>query len=55
MLGTNDPKTVFHAPPGEIAAGAAALLGLIRQSDAGPRGTAPKILLVCPPAAGPLP
>ena len=53
MLGTNDLKTVFHAPPGEIAAGAAVLMGLIRQSEAGPRGTAPKILLVCPPAVGP--
>jgi len=53
MLGTNDLKTVFHAPPGEIAAGAAALIRLIQQSESGPGGTAPRILLVCPPVAGP--
>ncbi len=54
MLGTNDLKTVFHAPPGEIAAGAAALVRLVRQSGAGPGGTAPQVLLVCPPTVASL-
>ncbi len=53
MLGTNDLKSVFHVPAGEIAAGAAALIRLIRQSETGPGGQAPRVLLVCPPAAGP--
>lgn len=53
MLGTNDLKTIFHAPPGEIAAGAAALAKIVRQSEAGPDGAAPRVLLVCPPVAGP--
>jgi lysophospholipase L1-like esterase len=53
MLGTNDLKTIFHAPPGEIAAGAASLIRLIRHSESGPGGTAPRVLLVCPPQAGP--
>ncbi len=53
MLGTNDLKTIFHAPPGEIAAGTASLIRLIQQSESGPGGTAPRVLLVCPPQAGP--
>lgn len=53
MLGTNDLKTVFHVPPGEIAAGAAALIKIIQQSGAGPAGQGPRILLVCPAVAGP--
>lgn len=54
MLGTNDLKTVFHAPPGEIAAGAAALVRLVRQSAAGPGGAPPQVLLVCPPTVASL-
>ncbi len=54
MLGTNDLKTVFRAPPGEIAAGAAALVRLVRQSAAGPRGAPPQVLLVCPPTVASL-
>lgn len=53
MLGTNDLKTVFQAPAGEIAAGNAILIRLILQSESGPGGKAPQILLVCPPAVGP--
>ena len=53
MLGTNDLKTVFHAPPEEIAAGAGALIKIILQSEAGPAGVPPRVLLVCPPVAGP--
>lgn len=54
MLGTNDLKTVFHTPPGEIAAGVGVLAKMILASVAGPRDTAPPLLLVCPPAIGDL-
>lgn len=54
MLGTNDLKTIFHAPPRGIADGVAALVRMIRQSDAGPNGQPPHVLVVCPPAVGPL-
>jgi lysophospholipase L1-like esterase len=54
MLGTNDLKSMFNLPPAEIATGAGALVKIIQQSDAGPEGGSPKILLVCPPAVGDL-
>ena len=54
MLGSNDLKTIFHAPPGDIAAGASLLVKIILQSDAGPENKAPRVLLVCPPAIGDL-
>lgn len=54
MLGTNDLKTVFNAPPGEIAAGVAALVKLVKQSEAGPAGQPPGVMIVCPPPVGPL-
>ena len=50
MLGTNDLKTGL--PPGEIAAGASALVKMILQSDSGLKARAPKVLLICPPATG---
>ena len=49
MLGTNDLKTMFHLPAGEIAAGAGILAKLILQSECGPSAGAPKVLLVSPP------
>jgi lysophospholipase L1-like esterase len=54
MLGTNDLKAVFNVPPGEVAAGVAVLSRMILRSDAGPGNRPPKLLLVCPPAVGPL-
>jgi len=54
MLGTNDLKTMFQLSPAEIAAGAEVLVRMILQSDAGPAGKAPRVLLVCPPAVGSL-
>jgi lysophospholipase L1-like esterase len=54
MLGTNDLKAVFNAPPGEVAAGVAVLARMILRSDAGVGARPPKLLLVCPPAVGPL-
>jgi len=53
MLGTNDLKAVHSLPAGEIATGAGVLARLILQSTAGPRNTAPKLLVVGPPAADP--
>jgi lysophospholipase L1-like esterase len=54
MLGTNDLKSMFGVSPGEIAAGLGILLRIILQSECGPNGVAPKVLLVCPPAIGDL-
>ncbi len=52
MLGTNDLKTFLNVPPQDIASGAGLLAKLILSSDAGPRGKAPRVLLVCPPSVG---
>lgn len=54
MLGSNDLKTIYHVPPGDIAAGAGLLVKMILQSDAGPGNNAPRVLLVCPPPVGDL-
>ena len=54
MLGTNDLKSMFNLPPGDIAAGASLLVKMILQSDAGPNGGSPRVLVVCPPAVGDL-
>lgn len=54
MLGTNDLKTFFNVPPQDIANGAGVLVRLIRESDAGPDGKAPRVLLVCPGVVGDL-
>lgn len=54
MLGTNDLKSTFNVPPGEIASGAGVLARMILASDAGPANRPPKLLLLCPPAIGDL-
>lgn len=54
MLGTNDLKTLFNAPAADIANGVALLVKMILQSDAGPDGQAPRVLLVAPAAIGDL-
>jgi lysophospholipase L1-like esterase len=54
MLGSNDLKTFLHVPPQDIANGASMLVKMILQSDAGPDGKAPRVLLVCPPTIGEL-
>ena len=54
MLGSNDLKTVFHVPPGEVATGAGVLARFILASNCGPRNAPPKLLLLCPPAIGDL-
>jgi len=54
MLGTNDLKSTFNLPPGEIANGAAVLAKMILASDSGPGNKPPRLLLVCPPQIGDL-
>jgi lysophospholipase L1-like esterase len=48
MLGTNDLKARFGVPPGDIAGGIGMLLAIIRGAEAGPEGSVPKILVICP-------
>ena len=52
MLGTNDLKTFISSPAQDIASGAGLLAKIVLTSDAGPRGKAPRVLLVCPAAVG---
>ncbi len=47
-LGTNDLKMRFSVSPGDIAGGVGTLLKIVRQSECGPEGGAPKMLVVCP-------
>lgn len=54
MLGTNDLKSLYNLPPGEIANGAGILARMILSSTAGPDNRPPKLLLVCPPEIGDL-
>lgn len=48
MLGTNDLKARFAVTPADIARCAGRLLSVVATSTAGPGGTAPAMLLVCP-------
>jgi lysophospholipase L1-like esterase len=52
MLGTNDLKGRFGLGARDIAAGAGALLDIVRASDCGPEGSPSQALLVCPPPVG---
>ncbi len=49
MLGTNDLKTMYGVAPLLIADSLSRLVAAIRQSEAGPEGAAPEVLLICPP------
>jgi lysophospholipase L1-like esterase len=49
MLGTNDLKKRFSAPPSDIVRGAGVLLDVIAASAAGKAGKAPAVLLMAPP------
>ena len=49
LLGTNDLKMRYSAPPSDIAAGAAVLVDIIAGSAAGRDGKAPPVLLLAPP------
>lgn len=56
MLGTNDLKHRFGKSPYDIASGAGFLVDAIQVTPCGPDGSAPRVLLVCPPpTADPLP
>lgn len=50
MLGTNDLKDRFCVTAPEIAKSAGRLVKLIQQSDCGPQGSAPQVVLIAPPA-----
>ena len=52
MLGTNDLKVMYNLAPSEIATGAGQLVKLVQQSECGPKGRAPRVLLVCPALVG---
>jgi lysophospholipase L1-like esterase len=49
LLGTNDMKKRFSLSAMEISKGITTLLEVIKKSETGPNGTAPKILLLAPP------
>jgi len=49
MLGTNDLKKRFSLPAIDIARGAEVLVNLVKNSQAGPDGQTPQILLLAPP------
>ncbi|MGD0726831.1 MAG: SGNH/GDSL hydrolase family protein [Spirochaetia bacterium] len=49
LLGTNDLKKRYSAPPCDIAAGAGVLMDIVLTSGAGKAGAPPAILLLAPP------
>jgi lysophospholipase L1-like esterase len=49
MLGTNDLKKRFSLSAFDIAEGAGVLVDIVHQSDCGPGGRAPQVLLIAPP------
>jgi len=52
MLGTNDTKQRYSAPPTDIARGVGVLLDIIVSSTAGSRAKAPPVLLLAPVPLG---
>jgi len=48
MLGTNDLKNHLNNSAHTIAAGVITLVDFVKESDAGPGKTAPKVLMICP-------
>jgi lysophospholipase L1-like esterase len=49
MLGTNDLKGVYRLAADQIARGVGHLVDVARRSLAGPDGTPPAVLVICPP------
>jgi lysophospholipase L1-like esterase len=49
MLGTNDLKRRFNLGAFDIATGAGVLAQMVQESDCGPGGRAPQVLLMAPP------
>jgi lysophospholipase L1-like esterase len=54
MLGTNDLKAYFSLTAADVAGGLKALIGVVKMSGAGRKGTSPEILIVAPPPIGKL-
>lgn len=54
LLGTNDLKVRFAPTAQDVARGAQRVGEVVAKSEAGPEGTAPKILMVAPPPVGKL-
>lgn len=52
MLGTNDLQRKYRLSAREIADSAAVLVKTIQQSECGPNGGRPQVLLICPPPLG---
>ncbi len=49
LLGTNDLKHRFGLSAWDIAASAGVLVDIVQSSAFGPGGSAPRVLLICPP------
>ena len=49
MLGTNDLKPRFNPIPYDIARGAQRVAIAAQESKTGPGGSAPKVIMICPP------
>ena len=49
MLGTNDLKPRFNPSPFDIAQGVQRVITAIQESKFGPGGSAPKVVMICPP------
>jgi lysophospholipase L1-like esterase len=54
MLGTNDLKHRFGLSAWDIAESAGILVSMVQGSAFGPNGSAPRVLLICPPPLGKL-
>jgi len=54
MLGTNDLKARFSVTPYDIGESLAALIQIAQQSNCGPMGNKPEILILSPPPLGDL-
>jgi lysophospholipase L1-like esterase len=53
-LGTNDAGDRYSLPAETVAGAVGRLVKVVRTSEAGPGGTAPEVLVVCPPPFGQL-
>lgn len=53
-LGGNDLKHRFAMMPGDICGGLRNLVRITRQSEAGPGGAPPRVMLLAPPVLGPM-
>jgi lysophospholipase L1-like esterase len=49
MLGTNDLKRRFNPSPYDISQGVLNVVKAIQHSETGPKDSAPKVLVICPP------